>query len=766
MNKLERNKKNKERFQNFLTEYRTIQRLLGKEANFTVKTLNYKEKLTDKKENVEEIKQVLNKNETTLLIAPAGTGKTYTVINSLKELDNEDYINIITVPGRNQALQIAEEYGIKAIVGGSLNLINYNLNQEKVFVCVYDVLKTVKEDLKLNNTYKVRLVLDEAHNLASQASFRTKAISNIEYFEEYVLENKGSVVNMTATYNVMSYKKFDNILNFEQKNGYKVKTKTFNLYYNNKNENYNNFVYNIIKNKNSLVRYNNIDFTDLLISNLQIKDNKVVYFYNSQEKGSFIDSTGKNKYYNNFTNEAINNSKIPECDIAFTTSGMDCGINFVDVINKDKQEFEATFCVQDFLNLDLMNIEQFFNRLRFNCKAYNLILNAPKTEILDFKELEEIILEDLEEIKTNMKYFNMSLEALKFKYTKNDILDEIGLRKEIETQFSYETLEGKRNDLNCIVLTDNLEIDYNNKKFFYDCYKKFNKQYYNNIYNFVEALEIIFNIDINIIKDTDMENTILDDSVENYVNKILKEILKDNELLNEIRTKNYKNEDILKIQNTKMFNEIKELVELGQDVKDAINNVLNLDKKELEELKKDLVKEQIKTLTNAEIRTLDEIIKGNKKISSIIYAKTTKTKMINIINSNFYKDLKKSNNLKCDINDTITAILNDNISEFLNNRQYINNNILYSENEKYLTGRAGKEQKFIINLLEKEYNIIKRTKLTNKNLEDIANKLNKEFNTTKYTTTKTKNLLLKIFDIKFVEYNNNKIEEINGLKLK
>lgn len=158
------------------------------------------------------------------LWANANSGKSYSLIQSayfkLKEY-NKDVINTImafVVPTRMQALQLEKDgvyvddngksvkVKVKALVGGA------KLEQgDDIIVLVSDMADDVlayAKSLKAN----VVLVIDEAHLIISQKSFRYEAIMKLKKLAEY----SKSVCYMTATAeSVKSTKKIDYIYDFK-----------------------------------------------------------------------------------------------------------------------------------------------------------------------------------------------------------------------------------------------------------------------------------------------------------------------------------------------------------------------------------------------------------------------------------------------------------------------------------------------------------------------------------------------------------------------
>lgn len=142
--------------------------------------------------NKELMINLLSKKGTFLLIAPAGAGKTYGTIKSIKKLIEEDTTRkyIIACPNRIQNEQNSKQYKIKALVGG------VNSNGELIISTVYDKCDEIEESLKEFGDKELVLIIDEAHSLVSAKNYRPEAIKKLKELSEAAT----TVIHMTATY--------------------------------------------------------------------------------------------------------------------------------------------------------------------------------------------------------------------------------------------------------------------------------------------------------------------------------------------------------------------------------------------------------------------------------------------------------------------------------------------------------------------------------------------------------------------------------------
>lgn len=156
--------------------------------------------------------------EKTLLIAPTGSGKTYSMINLLKEIDNIGEIkSIFIVPNSINVEQIKVEYNIPGAWGDIPVLPE--LEKGNVVVMTWD--KFIQLDKEILKDYIV--VLDEVH----QTYIEMFRINKINKLYENLNYCKGQI-DITATPNKLNFNDYSYILEYKQKVQTKYNVKLYN----------------------------------------------------------------------------------------------------------------------------------------------------------------------------------------------------------------------------------------------------------------------------------------------------------------------------------------------------------------------------------------------------------------------------------------------------------------------------------------------------------------------------------------------------------
>lgn len=153
--------------------------------------IKYKHYITkDNPINEKKLHDLCRKTGLHLLVAKAGGGKTYSIIEmarKLSVLDNKVYV--IACPNRIQNLQNQKSYKIFALVGGTE--VDYTTT---IVSTVYDKSEEIIEKLKELNK-EVVLIIDEAHQLITADGYRNNAIRSLQNLQDYA----ETVIHMTAT---------------------------------------------------------------------------------------------------------------------------------------------------------------------------------------------------------------------------------------------------------------------------------------------------------------------------------------------------------------------------------------------------------------------------------------------------------------------------------------------------------------------------------------------------------------------------------------
>lgn len=152
--------------------------------------------------------------ETHLLIAPTGSGKTYSIINTLKQFD---YKAIFILPNSANVEQAMHEYDIQ---GAYDNLCPLNaINNGNVVVMTWDkVSKLTEADLSDHI-----IIIDEIHQTYTD-TYRKKAIKGLY---DVCKKFKGRI-DITATPNKLNFEIYDYITEYKQNSQIKYNVKLYN----------------------------------------------------------------------------------------------------------------------------------------------------------------------------------------------------------------------------------------------------------------------------------------------------------------------------------------------------------------------------------------------------------------------------------------------------------------------------------------------------------------------------------------------------------
>ena len=152
--------------------------------------------------------------ETHLLIAPTGSGKTYSIINILKQFD---YKAIFILPNSANVEQAMHEYDIQ---GAYDNLCPLNaINNGNIVVMTWDkVSKLTEADLSDHI-----IIIDEIHQTYTD-TYRKKAIKGLY---DVCKKFKGRI-DITATPNKLNFEIYDYITEYKQNSQIKYNVKLYN----------------------------------------------------------------------------------------------------------------------------------------------------------------------------------------------------------------------------------------------------------------------------------------------------------------------------------------------------------------------------------------------------------------------------------------------------------------------------------------------------------------------------------------------------------
>ena len=394
-----------------------------------------------KSDNTVEIKKYINENpsllmatiiralqgENSLLIAPTGAGKTYSIINTLKE---NDIKAIFIVPNAFNVDQIKQEYSIPGAWGDIP--ITKELEKGNLIAVTWD--KFIQIDRGTLKDYII--ILDEVHQTYIDM-FRSSKINKLYEKLNYC---RGQI-HITATPNKLNFEQYDFILEYKQK----------------------------IQTKYNVKLYNKID--DKKIIEIASNSKKFALFKDDKKYLDFIKETILNKNIDVVTSDTRDFSKCYR-DIVFNgnignvqglcnTSVLVAGVNIYDnnmtdiIIIGEKDIAKIKQYIARFRDLKTVNVH-IFNEYKDESKIYEIewlvqqLMNEISGQIEKFnlvKPKDNFILETLNIKpirleKSEFYYFNESLNQYE--------INEIGIRNHAYTYYynqatidSYKVLLGE-----------------------------------------------------------------------------------------------------------------------------------------------------------------------------------------------------------------------------------------------------------------------------------------------------------------------------------
>ena len=301
--------------------------------------------------------------EKTLLIAPTGAGKTYSIISMLKEVNMP---SIFIVPNSINVEQIKVEYNIPG-AWGDLSVIS-ELEKGNVVAMTWD--KFIQLDKETLKNYIV--VLDEVHQTYIEM-FRIKKINKLYENINYCIGQ----IDITATPNKLNFGEYDYILEYKQDIQTKYNVKLYNKVCD-------DTICNIIRNSNKFALLK--DDTNYLNF---IKEN------NPTKKIDVI--TSNNRELSKTYKDIVSKSEMKKVDGICNTSVLLAGVNI--------HESDITDIIIVGIK-DIATIKQYVARFR-DLKEVNVhIFNKYQEDESKVYDIEWLVSTRLEEIKTDMNYYN------------------------------------------------------------------------------------------------------------------------------------------------------------------------------------------------------------------------------------------------------------------------------------------------------------------------------------------------------------------------
>ena len=285
--------------------------------------------------------------ETNLLIAPTGSGKTYSIINMLKRVDDLGQIkSIFIVPNSINVEQIKVEYKIPGAWGDIPVLPE--LEKGNVVVMTWD--KFIQLDEEILKDYIV--VLDEVHQTYTDM-YRKQKINKL--YENLEL-TKGQI-HITATPNKLNFNNYDFILEYKQKAQTKYNVKLYDKVCD-------DTICNIIKNSNKFA--------------LLKDDIKYLNFMKENNPGKKIEViTSSTRNLSKAYKEIVSKSTMKKIDGICNTSVLVAGVNIyepgiTDIIIVEEKDIAAIKqYVSRFRDLKEVNVH-IFNKYQEESKTYDI----------------------------------------------------------------------------------------------------------------------------------------------------------------------------------------------------------------------------------------------------------------------------------------------------------------------------------------------------------------------------------------------------------
>lgn len=256
--------------------------------------------ISDDKDAIELILEVIEDNKKTLITSPMGTGKTHLVLNDIYDFtNNKDKTLLIVIPSVSQLDNLSKNKGIKVVHGETEGYFG-----EDIVATTPESALAIAEEIGKDNFI---LAMDESHEryIADyRVAFKYGYIDNIEK-----LAHKS--IHFTATPTTLAGEKFDKVICIKSEN--------------------------LISNKISGYTVNKAHIEDALleITESMYKDNRqVVVFRDNKDKNKELKDKLISKYENIQVETVSSEEKSEDVmkgklikDITITTSAITAGID-------------------------------------------------------------------------------------------------------------------------------------------------------------------------------------------------------------------------------------------------------------------------------------------------------------------------------------------------------------------------------------------------------------------------------------------------------
>lgn len=342
------------------------------------------------------------------LTAPCGAGKSF-VMTKIQRILTDRRQLVLCVPLAMQTSQLGQDettwYTFEGTTrkiqsangdGGDVASVDCAQMTAVVYDRVHDLISLDQPDNPDGNPIgKLILIIDEAHNLVSQANFRKRAIHEVEDVAARVIKAGGSVLYVTATPAKILGFNFDDIFScvkIDEKTKKPVDQNSFkklDIYQKNSRRSMRDALIpqtidEVSKGYKPLIRINNKNTIESVAAALRARGLKVVTL-SSDDKGYTL-VNGRRYYDNQAYADLIGpRSALPYCDVFLTTSVIECGTNIKGMWSENANRTKdlpiqdpkllPVFYVGTDRDFDLDNIAQFLARVRYGVDKAVIFMN-------------------------------------------------------------------------------------------------------------------------------------------------------------------------------------------------------------------------------------------------------------------------------------------------------------------------------------------------------------------------------------------------------
>lgn len=465
----------------------------------TVEEYKFDKHINDSKEIVEILEKIVReKNQTVLIDAPCGAGKTYVCdylfegIKAEYKKSGKKFLNAILCPTRIQNIQNSNEYNFEHLIKeSSSRKMEFGLN----YSCVYELFSKITDLLltahKSGEEFLCNLIIDEAQELLNERNFRegVKALtSQLEMLRSLGIEC--NIIYLSGTTegilgipeDTTSIFKFDRILRLRSTNQ-EIKAKNLNLYVCSDKQDYYDYFCTVIskqddclthlQSKNGIERVRKTFEGKKKVNTLTSEDKG--YTYKTNEDGTELMVV----YDNELLQSVTESSKVTKGHNVHT-SCMESGTNN----NYAPEGFAQNYICLSERDCHIESMVQFLNRTRPVYEDINIFVKEGdiKKKIKTREEVRKALGEKLAAHVERVKGF---IEGEKSRSTNN-----IDLYNNVRSYLEIMTYEGEKAGFRGVISVDEkLDLTIDMLTFESVVYKEYNANYYYNPEALLNKLE-------------------------------------------------------------------------------------------------------------------------------------------------------------------------------------------------------------------------------------------------------------------------------------